>query len=49
LVRQPFFIIRPRKKEVHLIVALGFDAVVTAWYDDLMERAYWAASKSVAR
>jgi hypothetical protein len=31
------------------IVALGFDAVVTAWYDDLTERAFDAAGKRVAR
>jgi len=31
------------------IVNLGFDAVVTAWYDDLTERAFDAASKRLAR
>ncbi|TEU19250.1 MAG: hypothetical protein E3J21_04305 [Anaerolineales bacterium] len=35
--------------DVHrAIVDLGFDAVVTAWYDNLMERAYQAAGKTVA-
>ncbi|MCP4543138.1 MAG: SUMF1/EgtB/PvdO family nonheme iron enzyme, partial [Chloroflexi bacterium] len=32
----------------HTIVELGFDAVVTTWYDDLLEQAYRAAGKSVA-
>lgn len=31
------------------IVDLGFDAVVSAWYDDLTERAFNAAGKRVAR
>ena len=36
--------------ELHrAIVDLGFDAVVTAWYDDLLERAFDAAGKRVAR
>src|SRR3989304_1546884 len=29
------------------IAALGFNAVVTAWYDDLLEQAYRAAGKSI--
>ena len=36
--------------ELHrAIVALGFDAVVTAWYDDLMERAFQDKGRRVAR
>ena len=36
--------------ELHrAIVSLGFDAVVTAWYDDLTERAFDAGGKRVAR
>ncbi len=39
-----------RTTSVHTaIVALGFDAIVSAWYDGLLEQAYQEAGKRIAR